>query len=198
MYTMLKMGSNNVSMVMQNMSDSPIYLKKGVQIAHIVSAMLVYPAELLLEMEATLGTEAQQELMSVSMHQEKFLEKLNLDGLSNWSPRNVVTTRELILAFHDIFTLNNNKLGCTSVIKQEICTNDSEPFKEQFRCMPSLLWKEVHALLHDMLNAGVICLSQSQWCNVVVLVCTKDGTLCFCIDFCHLNAGTKKDSYLLP
>ena len=35
-YTWLKMGSNKVSMVVRNMSDSPIYLKKGVQIARIV------------------------------------------------------------------------------------------------------------------------------------------------------------------
>ena len=32
----------------------------------------------------------------------------------------------------------------------------------------------------------------------VVLVCKKDGGLCFYIDFCKLNARTKKDSYPLP
>ena len=31
-----------------------------------------------------------------------------------------------------------------------------------------------------------------------MLVCKKDGGLCFCIDFCKLNARTKKFSYLLP
>ena len=40
-YTRLKMGSKKVSMVVWNMSDSHIYLKKGVQIAHVVSAMPV-------------------------------------------------------------------------------------------------------------------------------------------------------------
>ena len=38
--------------------------------------------------------------------------------------------------------------------------------------------------------------SQSVWCNTVVLV-QKDGSLHFCIDFCHLNACMKKDSYPL-
>ena len=33
---------------------------------------------------------------------------------------------------------------------------------------------------------------------MVVLVRKKDGGLCFCIDFCCLNAHTKKDSYPLP
>ena len=49
-----------------------------------------------------------------------------------------------------------------------------------------------------MSDSGVICPSQSVWCNVVVLVQKKEGSLCFCIDFCHLNTHTKKDSYPLP
>ena len=32
----------------------------------------------------------------------------------------------------------------------------------------------------------------------MALVWKKDGSLCFCIDFCHLNAHMKKDSYPLP
>ena len=34
-------------------------------------------------------------------------------------------------------------------------------------------------------------------CNTVVLVKMKDGSLHFCIDFCHHNTHMKKDSYLL-
>ena len=40
--------------------------------------------------------------------------------------------------------------------------------------------------------------SQSPWCNAVILVQKKDGPLQFCMDFRHLNACTKKDSYPLP
>ena len=49
-----------------------------------------------------------------------------------------------------------------------------------------------------MLEAGAIHLSQFPWCNVVVLVQKKDGTLHFCVDFRHLNTCMKKDSYPLP
>ena len=48
-----------------------------------------------------------------------------------------------------------------------------------------------------MLDVGVICPSQSPLCNAVVLVRRKDGWLCFCMDFCRLNACTKKDLYPL-
>ena len=77
------------------MSDSPIFLKKGVQVAHIMSALPVPPAKLSPEMEATLREEEQPEPMSVAAHQEKLLEKLNLDGLSNWTPRDTTATREM-------------------------------------------------------------------------------------------------------
>ena len=48
-----------------------------------------------------------------------------------------------------------------------------------------------------MLEVGGICPSQSPWCNAVVLVQKKDGTLCFCVNFRCLNARMKKDLYPL-
>ena len=142
--------------------------------------------ELSSEMEATLGTETIWEPMYVTAHQEKLLEKLNLDGLSNWTPWNVAEAKELVLAFHNIFALDGNELHCTSAIEHKICINDSEPFKEQFRCIPPPLL-EVCTSLRDMLEMGPICPSQVPWCKVVVLVQKKDGSLCFCVDFCRLN-----------
>ena len=172
-YTWLKMSSSKVSVVGRNMSDSPIYLKKGVQVACMVSASLVPPAELSPEMEAALGAETVHEPMTVTTWQEKLLKKLNLDGLSNWTSRNAATARELILAFHNIFVLDGNEFGCMSAIEHQIHINDSEPFKEWFRCI-SLLLEEVCTSLRDMLDGGAICPSQSPWCNAVVLVQKKD------------------------
>ena len=148
-------------------------------------------------MEAALGEEAWPEPMSAVAHQEKLLEKLNLDGLSNWTPQNAAAVRELVLAIHNIFMLDGNELSCLSAIEHEINTSDGEPFKERFWRILPLLLEEVHTLLRDMPEVGLIHPSQSPWCNVVVLVRKKDGTLRFCVDFCQLNVCTK-DSYLLP
>ena len=106
--------------------------------------------------------------------------------------------RELVLAYHDVFALESNELGCTSAIKHEIRIENSKPFKERFQCIPPPLLEEVHTSLRDMLEVGVICPSQSLWCNAVVLVQKKDGTLHFCVDFRCLNMQMKKDSYPLP
>ena len=136
--------------------------------------------------------------MSVVARQEKLLEKLNLDGLAHWSLKNAGAARELVLAYHDVFTLENNELGCTSAIEHEICIENSEPFKEWFWHIPPPLLKEVCKSLWDMLEAGMIHPSQSPWCNAVVLVRKKDGTLHFCVDFRCLKAWMKKDLYPLP
>ena len=92
--------------------------------------------------------------------------------------------------------LEPDELGCTSAIEHEIRFSDEEPFKERFRCIPPPLLDEVRASLRDMLEAGTIRPSQSAWCNAVVLVRKKDGSLRFCVDFRRLNAQTKKG--LLP
>ena len=122
---------------------------------------------------------------------------MNLDGLACWSPENAVAVRELVLAYHDVFMLEGNELGCTSAIKYEIHIENSEPFKEWFQHISPPLLEEVCTSLQDMLEVGVIHPSQSLWCNVVVLVRKKDGTLCFCVNFRCLNTWMK-DSYPLP
>ena len=180
------------------MSDSHMFLKKDVLVLRVVSASLVLPVELSPEMEAALGVESQPKSMSVAVRQEKLLEKLNLDGLAHWSPENAVAVRELALAYHDVFKLESNKLGCTGAIEHEIHIENDEPFKEWFWHIHPPLLEQVHASLRDMLEAGVIHPSQSPWCNVVVLVWKKDGNLCFCMNFRHLNVHTKKDLYPLP
>ena len=118
--TRLKMGSGKVSVVVCNMSDSPIYLKKGTRIASVEFVLPVPPAELSPEVQAALGEEMQPEPLLVAAQQKKLLEKLNLDGLSSWTPGNAAAARELVLTFHDVFSLDDNELGCMRVIEHEI------------------------------------------------------------------------------
>ena len=172
--TCLKNSSGRLSLIVRNTSNSHIFLKKGVPVAWVMSASPVPPTKLLPEMEAVLGTEARPEPMSVVVRQEKLLEKLNLDGLAHWSPGNAVVVRELVSAYNDVFTLEGNKLGCTSAIEHEIHIENCEPFKEWFQHIPPPLLEEVHASLWDMLEAGAIHPSQSPWCSAVVLVRKKD------------------------
>ena len=91
-------------------------------------------------------------------------------------------------------------MGHTNVTKHRNVLKDLDtpPFKEHFHRIPPPQLDEVREHLKLMLDAGVVRPSNSPWCNAVVLVRKKDGSLCFCIDFRRLNALTVKDSHPLP
>ena len=108
--------------------------------------------------------------------------------------------KQLLMEFHHIFCLEKNEMGCTDATEHviELLPKQDEPFKERFRRIVPHKVEEVCQHIQEMLDRGAIWPSQSPWCNAIVLVWKKDGTLRFCIDFRHLNACTKKDSYLIP
>ena len=171
----LTAGCKQILIVVWNMTDQAIFLKKGARVVHIVSAMLASPEEMPSKQEE--DTQTLKERMMVQERQDKLLEKLNLDGLSELTPHNAAIVRELLLSYHDAFVLEPDELRCTSAIEHKICLSDKEPFKERFRHIPPPLLEEVRASLRDMLEAGTIRPSQSLWCNAVVLVQKKDGSL---------------------
>ena len=106
----------------------------------------------------------------------------------------------LLQEYHDIFSLEKHDMGHTNATKHKIVLKDLDtpPFKEHFHRIPPPQLDEVREHLKLMLDAGVVRLSNSPWCNAVVLVRKKDGSLRFCIDFRRLNALTVKDSHPLP
>ena len=104
----------------------------------------------------------------------------------------------LFIEYHDVFFLEPGELGYTSLVTHEIWVVDDEPFKERFWRIPSPMVEEVRSHIEEMLEAGIIHPSQSPWFNYVMQVRKKDRGLHFCIDFCKLNARTKKDPYPLP
>ena len=122
---------------------------------------------------------------------------MDLSGLDKWPEEKAKHAHELLMEYHDFFSLDDNELGCASQVKHSIKVADDKPFKEQFWHIAPPLLEEVRTHVNDMLQAGAIQPSSSPWCNTVILVQKKDGGLHFCIDFRKLNARTKKDSYPL-
>ena len=128
----------------------------------------------------------------------KLFDELDLGGLDSWAPELAEEAHQLLAEYHDVFSLDPAELGCTHSTEHTIKVTDDTPFKEHFRWITPPMVEVVRSHLKEMLELGAIRPSQSAWCNAVVLVRKKDGGLHFCIDFWHLNARMKKDSYLLP
>ena len=57
---------------------------------------------------------------------------------------------------------------------------------------------ECHRQIHELLDAGMIEPSQSEWGSPILFVAKKDGGLHMCCDFRMVNSRTVKHTYPLP
>ena len=199
-YTKLRRGSEKAVVVVQNNTTYPQTLQKKTPVARATAASPVpKPPESEGLWEGTNESpDFHTPRLTVRQRHGKLFAELDLSSLDSWTPELADAAHWLLAKYHNLFSLDPAELGCTHSTKHIIKVTDDTPFKEQFRCIPPPLVEEVRNHLKEMLESGTIRPSQSAWCNAVVLVQKKDSSLHFCIDFCRLNAHTKKDSYPLP
>ena len=137
----------------------------------------------------------EQETKSKSTSFEDLGVKIDTENLSDDQEEQAKT---LLSKWSNIFSKGPTDLGKADIVKHEINLTDDKPFKDPYRRIPPGLYEEVRLHLKEMLEAGAIRESQSQFSSNVVLVRKKDGLLRFCIDFRKLNSRTIKDAYTLP
>ena len=102
---------------------------------------------------------------------------------------------DTLMKFVDVF---KRDLGHTSVLTHSIDTGTASPIRQHPRRLPYAFREEVQSQVTDMLHQGIIQPCSSPWASPIVLVKKKDGKYRFCVDYCKLNAVTKKDAHPLP
>ena len=204
-YTGMKDGSQNVSTVLRNGTGKPMHLTAGQLVGRIVAADQVPDAVASPKLEVKLAQDREPEsMLTMEQYQELLMKVLEENGslgkLKGWKEETALKAKQLLMEFHHIFSLEKNDMGCIDATEHiiELLPKQDEPFKERFRRIVPHEVEEVHQHIQEMLDGGAIQPSQSPWCNAVILVQKKDGTLRFCIDFRHLNARMKKDLYPIP
>ena len=88
--------------------------------------------------------------------------------------------------------------GRTTSVQHEILTPDARPVHCGPRRLAPAGLRTEQKCVQDMLLGGQIEPSDSPWASPLVLVTKKDGSTCFCVDYCRLNALTTKDAYPIP
>ena len=199
-YTELRKGSKKAVVVVQNHTTYPQTLWKKMPVARAIPVQLLPKTPKLgsLPVSDKACPDPQTPKLMIRQRHGKLFDELDLSGLDSWAPKLADKACRLLAEYHDVFLLDPVELGCTHSTEHTIKVTDDTPFKEHFRQIPPPMVEEVRNHLKEMLESGAIRPSQSAWCNAVVLVRKKDGSLHFCINFQHLNAHTKKDSYPLP
>ena len=180
-YATLSTGSNRVAVVLRNNTRDWIEIRKGTPVARMVAANQV-PWVI-----DTISADKpkEQPTLTETERQAFLLDKLDLSGLKAWPTKQAEKAPGLLREYHDIFSLEKHDMGHSNATKHKIILKDPDtpPFKERFCRIPPPQLDEVREHLKLMLDAGVVRPSNSPWCNTVVLVRKKDGSLHFCINF---------------
>jgi len=117
---------------------------------------------------------------------------------SSLATSHVNKLRELVIAYHDVFSWEGQAIGRSNVTKHEIHTEGSRPVWIPPRRIPVHYEQELGELIADMLKKNIIKPSTSPWSSPLMLVHKKDGSLRVCVDYRKLNSITKRDSFPLP
>ena len=185
MYTELRKCSKKAVVVVQNHTAYPQTLQKKTSVARAIPVQLLpetpKPESLLIPDEVC--PDPQTPKLMIRQRHGKLFNELDFSGLASWAPKLADKACWLLAEYHDIFSLDPVELGCTHSTEHTIKVTDDTPFKECFRRIPPPMVEEVRNHLKEILESGAIRPSQSAWCNAVVLVRKKDGSLRFCIDF---------------
>ena len=161
-YTELKDGSQNMSVVLRNLTSKMIHLAPGRCVARVAAANEVPEAvpslELAKALDETLLKEAPK--LMIEERQKLLMELLWQDGgleqLKEWPPELALKFERMLIEHHHIFSLDKNEISCTDTAEHIIELMDDEPFKEQFWQIAPPLLEEVWENLQDMLDGGAI------------------------------------------
>ena len=176
-YSVCMPGSHRVSVVVRNVTNDVLTLRKGRVIAKLTAANLV-PNKMAPRYvgESQPRAVAKQSQTLVNTNQDtksrvsKLMAKLNLDGMTGWDPKWQVKAVEIMRNYQDIFALESMELGKTDLVKHVIRVDNPVPFKERYRRIPPHQFEEVRKHLKEMEEIGAIRRSNSPWASPVVLI----------------------------
>jgi len=128
----------------------------------------------------------------------KHLSKLMVGVDERVSEEQRVKLIKLLREYLDVFSTGELDLRETSLATHQINTGDARPMRQTLRRQPCHLLDKIDEHVLKMIEAGVREPSCSPWTSNIVVVCKKDGSLRFCVDYRKLNSVTRRDAYPLP
>eukprot|EP00731_Ephydatia_muelleri_P001970 Em0001g1970a len=105
---------------------------------------------------------------------------------------------ELCTLLKEVSGVMSNIPGVTRMAEHRIETGNARPVKLPPYRIPQAYRETIQLEVKEMLEAGIIEPSTSDWCAPIVPVKKKDGTLRLCVDYRRLNAVSESDAYPMP
>ena len=167
-YSELRDSSRSVAVVLRNLTGKPVHLQAGWVIAWVLAANVIPEGKPTPELMKKLDEQDQESVplkLSIEERQELLMQLLRqeggLDKLAQWTPELAQKFKQMLMEYHNIFSLDKNEIGCTNTAEHIIELLDNEPFKEKFQWIALPLLDKVWEHLQEMLDGGAIRPSQS-------------------------------------
>lgn len=164
--------------LVQNFSDNTIYLRQGSLVTRAVCIGDHLSINLL---------DFDNPETSLTINYGK---QLNEDEVSR--------LKGLLKSYDTCFSENLNDLGLTNVVQMEIDLNDTQPVVYRPYRLSFPERQVVQSMVREMIDADIVCESNSSYASPVLLVKKKTGESRLCVDYRALNNKTKKEHYPLP
>ena len=131
----------------RNLTGKPVHLQAGWVIAQVLATNIIPEGKLTLELMKKLDEQDPESVslkLSIEERQELLMQLLRqeggLDESAQWTPELARKFEQILMEYHNIFSLDKNEIGCTDAAEHIIELLDDEPFKEKFqRITPPLL-----------------------------------------------------------
>ena len=200
----------SAAMMIVNNGNTSVQLKKGLELGQAIgievvdhtlqSTTLSTESEMKQQIPESLNVFSVTVPPNISNERVKWRQQQmgNLLNSAKLSEKDQQLFEQLLSEYHDVFSLEEDDRGETSMVEFEIDTGAELPRKQAARRIPYAARQEVAEQLERMQRIGVIKPSKSPWSSQVVLVRKRDGTLRFCVDYRTLNSLTKPDVFPLP
>ncbi|CAD7085776.1 unnamed protein product [Hermetia illucens] len=105
---------------------------------------------------------------------------------------------EVLEKWHKCFSTNLSTIGRSNSTEMEIRVTTSKPVSRQPYKVPFPKRLKVEEMIDELLKAGIIRPSESEYSPPVILVAKSDGTDRLCTDYRALNAITVKEPFPVP
>ncbi len=119
-------------------------------------------------------------------------------GDSPISPQWKARLRQKLCERANVFSLHEWDVGLAKDVEHHIRMTDEKPFRERSRRLAPADIDDVRQHLQDLLKAGIIKESRSQYASPIVIARKKTGRIRMCIDYRTLNQRTTPDQYTTP
>ena len=102
---------------------------------------------------------------------------------------------DLLANFSDVLS---DLPGKTDVVQHRITLKEKKAIRQPPYRLAHAYRELVQKEIKEMLAAGIVEPSNSEWASPIVLVRKKDGSMRFCVDYRKLNSASEADAYPMP